>query len=138
MAVAPPSASPIKKLAAAQASLQLQQGSSFLMVHQGLPVYTANNANPVAGGVAQCWALKCSAAQKKAFSELKTFHSIVQLHKKCNTWRRCEGCTLFCRDAASSFWLEKGCSSALPSSMASCKRSACRLHNAKCLRKSSG
>ena len=83
MAVAPPSASPTKKLAAAHASLRLQQGSSALMVHQGLPVYTANNANPAADGVAQSLAGHFNAVQlrKRPFPELKTFQSIVQLHK---------------------------------------------------------
>ncbi|KAL0020564.1 hypothetical protein WJX77_003609 [Trebouxia sp. C0004] len=41
MAIEPPSASPFKKLAAAQASQQLHYGSTTVQVHQGLPVYSA-------------------------------------------------------------------------------------------------
>ena len=86
MAVAPPSASPTKKHAAAQASLQLQQGSRALTVHQGLPVYTASNrvgATPaVAGDLAQALAGQFSAVQprRRPFPQLSTFQNIVQLH----------------------------------------------------------
>lgn len=86
MAIAPPSASPTKKLAAAQASLQLQHGSRALTVHQGLPVYTASNgggaAPAVVGNVAQALAGHFDAMQprKRPFPELQTFQSIVQLH----------------------------------------------------------
>ena len=86
MAIAPPSASPTKKLAAAQASLQLQQGSRALTVHQGLPVYTASSnveATPaVAGNLAQALAGKFSAVQprKRPFPQLSTFQNIAQLY----------------------------------------------------------
>jgi len=86
MAIAPPSASPTRKLAAAQACLQLQQGSRAVAVHQGLPVYCASNAREatpaVASSVAQTLVGHFDAVQprKRPFPELKTFQSIVQLH----------------------------------------------------------
>ena len=90
MAIAPPSASPSKKLAAAQASQQLRYGSTTVHVHQGLPVYsvTAGAATSAAAGpsdsVAQALTEQLDGAQpkkKRPFPELKTFQSIEQLYK---------------------------------------------------------
>ena len=90
MAIAPLSASPSKKLAAAQASQQLHYGSTTVHVHQGLPVYsvTAGAATRVAAGpsdsVAQALTEQLDGAQpkkKRPFPELKTFQSIEQLYK---------------------------------------------------------
>ena len=86
-AIAPPSASPAKKLAAAQASQQLRYGSSAtVQVHQGLPVYSANAAAAAraSDSVAQALTGQFDAAQpkkKRPFAELKTFQSIEQLYK---------------------------------------------------------
>ena len=71
MAIAPPSASPSKKLAAAQALQQLRYGSTSIQVHQGLPVYnaTAGAATSVAAGppdsVAQALTGQFDATQPK-------------------------------------------------------------------------
>ena len=87
MPIAPPSASPAKKLAAAQASQQLRYGSSAVVqVHQGLPVYsaTAGAAAGASDSVAQALTGQFDAAQpkkKRPFPELKTFQSIEQLYK---------------------------------------------------------
>ncbi len=87
MPIAPPSASPAKKLAAAQASQQLRYGSSAtVQVHQGLPVYsaTAGAAAGASDSVAQALTGQFDAAQpkkKRPFPELKTFQSIEQLYK---------------------------------------------------------
>jgi len=87
MAIAPPSASPSKKLAAAQASQQLRYGSTTVQVHQGLPVYsaTAGAATSVAAGpsdsVAQGQFDAAQPKKKRPFPELKTFQSIEQLYK---------------------------------------------------------
>jgi len=86
MAIAPPSASPSKKLAAAQASQQLRYGSTTVQVHQGLPVYSANGAAAAGASdsVAQALTGQFDAAQpkkKRPFPELKTFQSIQQLYK---------------------------------------------------------
>ncbi|KAL0022058.1 hypothetical protein WJX77_011717 [Trebouxia sp. C0004] len=83
MPIAPLSASPAKKMAAAQASQQLHYGSSAtVQVHQGLPVYSA--AAGAADSVAQALTGQFDAAQpnkKRPFPELKTFQSIEQLYK---------------------------------------------------------
>ena len=87
MPIAPPSASPAKKLAAAQASQQLRYGSSAtVQVHQGLPVYsaTAGAAAGASDSVAQALTGQFDAAQpkkKRPFPELKTFQSVEQLYK---------------------------------------------------------
>ena len=82
---APPSASPAKKLAAAQASQQLRYGSSAVVqVHQGLPVYsaTAGAAAGASDSVAQALTGQFDAAQpkkKRPFPELKTFQSFCAI-----------------------------------------------------------
>ena len=87
MPIAPPSASPAKKLAAAQASQQLRYGSSAtVQVHQGLPVHSANAAaaSGASDSVAQALTGQFDAAQpkkKRPFPELKSFQSIQQLYK---------------------------------------------------------
>ena len=81
MPIAPPSASPAKKLTAAQASQQLRYGSSAtVQVHQGLPVYsaTAGAAAAASDSVAQALTRQFDAAQpkkKRPFPELKSFQS---------------------------------------------------------------
>ena len=89
-AIAIPSASPSKKLAAAQASQQLRYGGTTVQIHQGLSVYRANAgaatsaAAEASDSLPQAVTGQFDAAQpkkKRPLPELGTIHSIEQLYK---------------------------------------------------------